>query len=53
MINKYILLDEIELEVIRDHNNMKLLFNNREEAVSYGELNETSWQVIEIPFGDC
>ncbi len=49
---KYILLDEILLEVITDTRGEKMIFESKEEAVKYGEDKQQSWQVIEIPFGN-
>jgi len=53
MINKYILLDEIELRLITEGKDRVRVFDSRDEALDYAEAFVDAWQLIEIPYGDC
>ena len=47
---KYIILDEIALALIVDEEGDVKLFENKEKAIEYAQLNISGWQIIEIPF---
>ena len=53
MKNKYILLDEINLDLVRLSDGTVRMFEFRDSAIEYGEKHVTGWQVVEVPFGDC
>jgi len=55
MISKWIILDEIELKLIKDNDGDTIVFNTKEEAIEYGDRNCSycsGWQVVEVPFGN-
>jgi len=45
---KYIILDEITLEILTDDDGYKKIFDTEKEAIKYGQENISAWQVIEI-----
>jgi len=50
---KYIILDEIRLELATLDREVAL-FDSKEHAIEFADhICLTSWQVIEVPFGDC
>lgn len=51
MTNKYIILDEIKLEIVKERKE-SLVFDTEEQATKYAKNNVVGWQVIEVPFGD-
>lgn len=53
MKSKWILLDEINLELIKTKDGTVLMFEFKDSAIEWAEKHKNSWQVIEIPFGDC
>ena len=53
MTNKYIILDEIKLELLKTKDGSVRMFQFREMAIDWAEYHCKAWQVIEIPFGDC
>lgn len=53
MRSKWILLDEINLELIKTEDSTVRMFELKEYAIKWAEKHITGWQVIEIPFGDC
>ena len=53
MKDKYIILDEINLELLTLDEAVGL-FNSKEEAIDNAKHQGIDgWQVIAIPFGDC
>lgn len=53
MKSKWILLDELNLELVKTKDGTVRMFEFKDSAIEYGERYVTGWQVIEIPFGDC
>ena len=47
---KYVILDEIELELLKDDKGKTMLFNNKKKAIESTTGRVSGWQVIEIPF---
>ena len=52
MRNKYVLLDEINLELIKTDCGIVRMFEFRDSAITWGDNHCNSWQVIEITFND-
>ena len=53
MIEKWIILDEINLKLITNDTGTTLLFDYQKDAVSYAhKYVDNSWQIINIPFGE-
>ena len=48
-MEKWIVLDEIKLELQKDNNGNVELFDSKEVAILKAKCD--SWQVVEIPFG--
>jgi len=53
MRNKYILLNEVELDIIKTADGTVKMFEFKEIAVDWAKKKLNSWQVIEIPFEDA
>jgi len=53
MTNKYIILDEIELELLKTEDGKVRMFQFKDNARDWAERHCNAWQIIEIPFGDC
>lgn len=45
---KYVILDEIELEILTDDDGFKKIFDTEQEAIAYAENNINAWQIVEI-----
>ena len=53
MKNKYIILDEIRLELVYDTENLiPVIFSSAKKAREYAENNLQGWQIIEVPFNE-
>ena len=52
MRSKWILLDEINLELIKTEDGTVRMFELKDHAIIWAERYVTGWQVIEIPFSD-
>jgi len=47
---KYIILDELTLEIVNNQNGKKLIFEEEEKAVEWGINHGGRWRIISIPF---
>ncbi len=55
MVTKWIILDEIKLELIKDKDENIMLFDYKAYAITYAEKAGKylyGWQIIEVPFGE-
>ena len=56
MISKWIILDEIKLELLKIGTSTQkciAICDSKEIAIRTAEKCIDAWQVIEIPYGDC
>jgi len=52
MKSKYIILDEIKLELLKDTNGNTMMFKDKDSAINFAVLSGINgWQVVEVPFG--
>ena len=49
---KYVVLDEIDLVLLRDFDGQAQVFTDKNLARACAEKLICGWQIIEIPFGD-